>query len=321
MVSPDRPDPAALVARWRGAPGTLAHVRDGENAVYRFAAGRAPLILRLTEARHRSRAQLAAELEFIRFVAARGVRAARPLPSAAGEWVEAVTTPAGDQWHAVAFEAAPGRHFEYRSADVDRPLFHAWGRAMGALHAASREFQPVGPRRVRWAEQDGTRLDVAGLPPAEAAAHREHARVAEWLASLPAPDERSPDGRWGLVHGDFERTNFVLDGATIDGATLRVYDFDDACYHWYVADVAHALWAFRGAPAADRRRFLAWFLEGYRERCVLDEEQLAHFSWFVRLRSLSLFAGRVADAAALGAAADGPWEGRMRAAFEEPFQW
>lgn len=301
-----RPDLAGLVARWQGAPHTLAHVRDGANAVYQFQAGGTRLVLRLTEDRHRSRGQLEAELDFVRFISSRGVAAACPLPSVVGAWVETVAADdAADAWHAVVFTAAPGRHFRFFSADIDRPLFRAWGRTMGALHAASREFVPApSRRRASWAEQDTTRCEVTRLPLAEAAARREHARVTEWLQSLRATPES-----WGLIHGDFERTNFVL-----DGATLRLYDFDDACYHWYLADVAHALWAFRGAPQPDRRRFLTWFLEGYRERSGVEVDVRQHFSWFVRLRSLSLFLnGR--------SAADGLYERRLRTAFEEPFRW
>lgn len=315
-----RPDIPALVARWHGDPRTIVHVRDGENAVYRFAAGGARRILRLTEPGHRSRDQLEAELDFIRFVATRerashGLAVACPLASHTGAYME--TAMADDDsaanWHAVVFEEASGRHFAFHSPDVDRPLFRAWGCAMGALHAASREFEPTpSRRRVAWAEQEATRCDTAALPPAETAARREHARLAEWLARLPAPREH-----WGLVHGDFERTNFVL-----DGNTLRLYDFDDACYHWYVADVAHALWAFRSAPPDDRKHFLEWFLDGYRERSPVDEERLEDFSWFIRLRSLSLFLSRLRrDAAAGRPVVDGAWEQRMRGAFEVPSRW
>jgi Ser/Thr protein kinase RdoA (MazF antagonist) len=127
----------------------------------------------------------------------------------------------------------------------------------------------------------------------------------EWLESV-----NESAGSWGLIHGDFERTNF-----TIDGGVIRPYDFDDACYHWYVADIAHALWAFRGAPRSDRGQFLDWFLDGYRERSPIGTDVREQLSWFVRLRSLSLFVARV------GSTADGEWDHRMRAWFDEAFSW
>ncbi len=206
-----RPDLAGLIARWQATPRTLTHVRDGANAVYEFKAGSSRLFLRLTPDRHRSRCQLEAELDFVRFVASRGVAAACPLPSNRGAWVETVQPGHAEAWHAVVFAAAPGRHFRFFSSDIDRPLFHAWGSAMGALHIASRDFVPVASRRrPSWAEQDTTCRDHTRLPTAEAEARREHARVMEWLGSLHA----TPDS-WGMIHGDFERTNFVFDGSTL----------------------------------------------------------------------------------------------------------
>jgi len=306
------PDVAALAARWNAAEGTLGLVRDGENAVYELRSGDARRFLRLTEDRHRSREQLEAELEFVHFVTSRGLAAASAVPSAGGEWVETADAADGSIWHAVVFAAVPGRHFRYFSLDIDRPLFRRWGSAMGRLHTLSREFGPAtSRRRPPWTAQDTTRCDDAMLPATETEARREHARIAEWLASR----ERTR-ASWGLIHGDFERTNFVC-----DGTTLWLYDFDDACYHWYLADVAHALWAFRGAPAADRGHYLAWFLEGYREQCdaAVDVADVREdLSWFVRLRSLSLFLRSIRSGAAGPA---GPWERRMRAGFEEPFRW
>ena len=77
------------------------------------------------------------------------------------------------------------------------------------------------------------------------------------------------------------------------------------------------LWAFRGAPPADRARFLDWFLEGYLERAPIADQLIADFSWFIRLRSLSLFLRRLRLRAMEGRnTADDPWADRMRAGFD-----
>ncbi len=305
-----RPDLPNVIARWKGTPGTLAHVRDGANAVYEFRVGSARLFLRLTRNAHRSRDQLEAELDFVRYLASRGVAVARPVSSVNDAWVERAAAADGELWHAVAFAAAPGCHFRYFSGDIDRPLFRAWGAAIGALHAASREFVPASSRRrPSWTEQDTTCCDDTRLASAETEARREHVRVAEWLASRGATAQS-----WGLIHGDFGRTNFRLDGNTV-----HVYDFDDACYHWYMADIAHALWAFRHAPPAERERFLMWFLDGYREHSPVDADARVQLSWFVRLRSLSLFIHH--RRAGSRGRSSVEWERRQRAAFAQPFWW
>jgi Ser/Thr protein kinase RdoA (MazF antagonist) len=303
---------AGLAGLWLGTPSILTHVRHGANAVYQLQTGDAGFFLRITNDRHRSRGQLEAELDYIRFVASRGVAAACPLPSRRGADVETAHAANGESWHAVVFAAAPGRHFQFFSTDIDRALFRVWGSTMGALHTASRAFTPAAlRRRPTWSEQDTTGCDLTGISMAESAVRREHACITEWLTSRRATPES-----WGMIHGDFERTNFVL-----DESTLRLFDFDDACYHWYVADIAHALWAFRNAPPDDRARFLAWFLEGYRERCDITGDIQRDLSWFVRLRSLSLFLNRLHAREALGVSEDGRWQQRMRTELAKPFWW
>ena len=302
-----------VVALWNGIPSTLVHTRDGENSVYEFRSDRSRYFLRLTEESHRTRSQLEAELDFVMFASSRGIAVACPIASNAGSYVEGVTLDREGSWHAVVFAAAEGDHFQYFSRDVDRPLFRAWGSAMAALHEASRDFEPhPSRRRPSWTDQDTTVCDVTSLPVTEAEARREYARVADWLRSLNVTAEN-----WGLIHGDFERTNFVL-----RNGTLQVYDFDDACYHWYVADIAHALWAFRRAPPGDRGRFLEWFLEGYGERRSVGAEAREQLSWFVRLRSVSLFINRLYRNRTFERVdATGEWAGRLRAEFENPFSW
>lgn len=298
------------IAAWHGAPRSLRHLRSGANSVHEFQSPHQRLVVRVTHDRHRTRNQLDAELDFIGFAASRGVRAACPVPSDRGAMVETFEDEDGALCHAVVFPLLRGRHFRFFSSDIDRALFHAWGAAMGRLHAASREFVPAAAqRRPLWAQQDGTRCNLARLPATETAARREYARVMEWLASrsmtLPS---------WGLIHGDFERTNFV-----IDSGGIGIYDFDDACYHWYLADVANALWAFRHAPPRDRACFLKWFVEGYSDHCLLEADVREEFSWFVRLRSLSLFLLRLqGDAMPVP---DDRWLARLRADFDAPFRW
>ena len=291
-------------ALWRAAPESLTHVRDGANSVYELRADSSRFFLRVTSSRHRSRDQIDAELEFLRFLACRGVAVTRPEVSVRGEWIETLRTE--PRRYAVLFGAAPGRHFEFFSSDIDRALFHAWGSTMGALHAASREFVPCGAKRPDWSVQDTTSCDPQEIPLAEHAARLEHEHLMRWLESVPVTTES-----WGVIHGDFERTNFVLD----EGGALHVYDFDDACYHWYVADIANALWVFRNALSSDRAQFLAWFLHGYREHCTIDVDVREHVSWFVRVRTLSLFINR------LRSPCDALWVRRTRAALGTPFSW
>jgi amicoumacin kinase len=298
------PEVVRIASLWQATPGSLTHVRDGANAVHELLIAGSRFFLRVTSSQHRSREQLEAELEFVEFLASRGVAVARPQVSVRGKSIETLRTE--PTRYAVVFAAVLGRQFEYFSTDIDRTLFHRWGMAMGALHVASRDFVPRTSQRLSWNLQDTTSCDVRAIPAADREARYEHEHLTRWLESLPVTTES-----WGLIHGDFERTNFVLD----KNGAIRVYDFDDACYHWYMADIANALWAFRNAPPLDRAQFLEWFVQGYRERCTIDVDVREQLSMFVRLRTLSRFIKL------LGSPRDELWTRRTRAALSQPFAW
>lgn len=119
-----------------------------------------------------------------------------------------------------------------------------------------------------------------------------------------------------MVHGDFERTNFLLR----DGV-LGLFDFDDSCHHWFVWDVACSLWVFRNAAPGERSRFLGWFLEGYSTVRDPDAERLARFSEFVRLRSLALLLHRLRIRGRFGDEIDDDWADQTRAWLRSSWRW
>ena len=293
-----------IAARWHADAESLTHVRDGTNSVYAVRVAGTRYYLRVTNTRHRTRAQLEAELDFVEYLGSRGISVARAHRSASGERIESF--PAEPARHAILFAAVRGRHFEFFSSDIDRRLFDRWGSAMGAMHAASHAFVPTGPRRPSWDAQDSTTFDRSGIPGSEMEAWHEHECLTQGLESVP----RTP-ATWGLIHADFERTNFVIDGR----GTVHIYDFDDACYHWYAADIANALWAFRNAPPCDRAHFLEWFLEGYRRQYTIAPNVREQLAGFIRVRTLSLFVNR------LRSARDTEWVRRTRTTFGKPFAW
>jgi Ser/Thr protein kinase RdoA (MazF antagonist) len=304
----------AIARRWVEAPSNLLHLRQGENAVYAFDGGARRLILRLTSVLHRSRDQLQAELDFIEHLAAGGLRVARGVPTAQGELVVDVSEAAcdGAEVFACVFERAAGRQFAYFSEDVDEPLFLAWGEAMGRLHARSLEFRPrAGRQRPEWWNDSVAGCDLSGVAPRDDFVFALRDELVGWLRALPIDRDQ-----YGWVHGDFERSNFLI-GA--DGIT--VFDFDDCCRHWFVWDVACALWVFRGAPPAERRRFLDWFLSGYVKAREPDAPRLRDFSAFIRLRTVSLLLHRLRRPESLQDAEARAWIERTREWLRVPSPW
>ena len=291
----------------------LTHVQDSENFVFRFQHGHPPrsYFLRLTHAGHRSRSQIAAELDFIRHLSRSGYHASAPRPSLRGHLVETLHTAAAD-FYACVFEAAPGAHVEVGSSDWGEKLFERWGRSLAALHMLSRRYAPHGPRRYRWDEDDVLVNAATYLPPAEGSARRARDEVLRRLSAMPAGS-----GSFGLIHGDFCRVNF-----NYDGRHITAFDFDDCCYHWFVYDLVCALAPASFRPAEERRAYRDWMVKGYGQLLPLGESWETDFDLLLRLRHVYIFTLHMRNWS--GTVEQHPKHNlleRLRHSFEHPLHW
>jgi Ser/Thr protein kinase RdoA (MazF antagonist) len=291
-----------IAARWV-APGAKVRVlRASANFICRVEEGGRVSFLRFNHAGERRAEEIGAELDFIRHVTARGIRAARPLPSLAGKLVESVPTELGT-FHAVLFEALPGVEREFD--ELDLAGFERWGQALGQLHCASADF--TSPERPGWAQ----RLAFARreIPAVETAAQRELDRVEAELALLPAAPVD-----FGMIHYDFEQDNLCWQGDAIGSL-----DYDDCGPYWYAADIAYALRdLFHDRPAGVNpgEPRLQAFLRGYRSARPLGDEWLARLPLFLRLHNLVAYA-RITRSLGSGPQPDEPvWLGGLRGKLE-----
>ena len=299
----EEPGPLArrIAARWEHDPGTLCFVRSSANSVYRFESDGQGRFLRFAADCERSRQQIEAEVEFLRWLLARGLDVAAPVPSAAGHLVETVEAGAGS-FHAVVFEALAGRQLEI--TDLDGRDFRAWGAALGRLHATTSQCpESLLQRRPSWHDDlEGARSFV---PAHEEAVHGEFNDLVRAIQGLP-----SGRAHCGLIHGDFELDNLrwpedvgggghnveVGRGAPVaPGAagTPAMLDFDDCAMHWYAADVAFALREVfdTGAGLEDAR--VGAFVGGYRAYFPLDDAALATVPLFSRLARLRSYTTQI----------------------------
>lgn len=89
--------------------------------------------------------------------------------------------------------------------------------------------------------------------------------------------------RFGLIHCDLRLANLL-----IDGAAVKVIDFDDCGFGWYMYDAATPVSFYEHAPQAPAL-IEAW-VRGYRSVAPLAEEDAAEIPTFVMLRRLLLVA-------------------------------
>ena len=93
---------------------------------------------------------------------------------------------------------------------------------------------------------------------------------------------KSPD-RFNLIHGDMRLANLLMDGRTV-----KVIDFDDCGFSWFLYDCATTVSFFEHQPEVSEL-IKAW-VRGYRRVGTLNPEDEAEIDTFIMLRRLLLVA-------------------------------
>ncbi len=278
-------------ARYGLTPEQLQPLRGGNfAATYGFTRDGADYVLKISPPDPELNAEtMDAIWTWVHLLDAHGAPVAGPIPSTAHNLVEAVDTETGS-YLVTALKRAPGILAEELPYDQwSDPLFRAWGRTAGKMHAVAQACaaDPAALRRPEWDRfgnyfNDPLPEALAGTPMAE---QRTLARAR--LASLP----RNPDN-YGMIHMDFHAANFFVDPET---ATVTVFDFDDCCRGWYVMDIAMALFDVLVVyPQEDRRAFAGHFLHqylaGYNSAKPLDAFWVGQLQHFLKLLETGVYA-------------------------------
>ena len=245
------------------------------------------IILRVHRIGYSSPQEIRSELAWINALrAAAIVETATPLPGADGELVQRLP-PNSDGYRraAVAFERLPGNEPSSREAPG---WFERLGEMTARLHDHARSWRlPPDFRRKRW--------DVDAMVGAQG-------HWGPWRAAigLDAPGaavletaigfirrrlDRFGTGsrRFGLVHADLRLANLL-----VDGEHLRIIDFDDCGFSWFLYDFAAAV-SFIEHEAVVPDLLEAW-LSGYCRITVLPAEDRAEIPSLVVLRRVLLSA-------------------------------
>jgi Ser/Thr protein kinase RdoA (MazF antagonist) len=265
-------------SHWRIEASTLGLVGDFENFVYEARLPDRPCILRIGHCSHRSASDLHGELDFIRFLAGRGLGVCAPIASINGRDVEAI----GAEFFACAFERAPGKAISERDPAIwnERTLSN-WGKILADFHLATRDYTPAPsrPRRFRWDQDDCT--SGHHLPPEDADISARLASMVERVNAMPASLES-----YGLIHADLHYGNFF--GS--ETGEIAAFDFDDATYHWFSYDLAVA---FNALPSAlsdsERDHAVRTILTGYRQRRPLPPSFHDELRQLLLLRDMQLY--------------------------------
>ncbi len=276
----------ALLDRYGLRGCTLEPLCYSENHTYRVTRqkdGRHVATARICRPGYRNVGELQAEVSWLlrlhHAVHLEGAELIRPLQAADGTYVQSIQLPDdGQALHAVAFAYMEGSQPGDDDPVALRRLFRRLGALAAALHAhATPEAAGVSLRqplrlpgtpvlmrptwdcttalgsRATWGDWRSfpglTSHDARILAQAEA-------RIKHAMAAYGKPRDR-----FGLIHADMRLANLLVEGAGPHG-TLKLLDFDDCAYSWYLFDLAASLSFIEARP--DLSDLISCWLGGYR---------------------------------------------------------
>ncbi len=253
------------------------HVSDGAGAEY---------ALRLHRLGYHDAAAINSELAWLSALRQAGVALTpRPVAGLDGALLQAfqIAHGAGGR-HAVLFQWEPGKE----PVPDDLAGYQRLGMTAARLHGHVQTWtKPAGFSRHTWnfATSLGDRphwgrwRDGMGMT---VALQQLFARAVRAIEARLARFGQTPD-RFGLVHGDMRLANLL-----VDGDNLKIIDFDDCGFSWFLYDAATTV-SFFEHDARVPERLAAW-AEGYRQIRTLSASEELDLPTFVLLRRLLLIA-------------------------------
>jgi Ser/Thr protein kinase RdoA (MazF antagonist) len=259
-----------------------------ENEIYKIEAPSGMRwALRVQRPGYQSKNALASEIAWLAALRNDGV-VATPIPVTGldGEWVQTAWTREGEPRNMVLFAWEVGR--QPRVGMDLRQCFRSLGAITASMHAHSITWQrPEGFERFTWNFEttlgetprwghwrDGLGMDTTRLELFGKTAHLIRDRLAVY--------GNGPE-RFGLAHCDLRLANLLLNDAEV-----KVIDFDDCGFSWYMYDAATTVSFYEHLP--ELSGLLEQWLEGYRTVRAVARAEEEEIPTFVMLRRLLLVA-------------------------------
>lgn len=259
----------------------IANGREASRRFYAFEKGGSEYVLRVAGGCAAEIGQTKAEMDWMRYLAGRGISVAAPLRTETGA-LATLYEEKGEARILSACDRAKGKPWDKNDPGLwNERVFWRWGNVMGQLHRVTKDYVPLDglPRRPQF--RSIIRDTVSAFPSVRRAAEA----VMDETLALP----RDRDA-YGLIHYDLNPSNF-----RIDGERINVFDFADCAYAWYALDIGCALavglWLGRRNDAGYdfTGDMIRCFLSGYRAANALDAFWLSKIPLFMRMCQIAAF--------------------------------
>src|SRR5262245_26729180 len=270
------------------------------NDTYLVRAGDTRLMLRVAPANRRSREQMLAEIDLLRYLGQHGILTPQPVALRDGAYLRTLAAPEGPR-HAVLFTFVPGVPYNATTTDGYR-----YGQAIAQFHAMADGYVlDDAVWRFEAAEMIDRPLELlrpwfADRPDDYATLLENAARLRETVESLPRVTPC-----YGICHGDLNDNNIHLIGED----AWALLDFEYVGYGWRVFDIAtffNNQLTQRGRTE-ETRGLLDAFLKGYQSERRLSAAELAALPAFVLLRQLWIWGVSVTNQAIVGRGLHEQW--------------
>lgn len=259
----------------------------GRNIVYTCErADAAAKILRIAFLQDRSREDFLGEVEYIRYLYDHGCSVSNVVSSRKGNLVEEMTY---DQhpFFICVFNKAKGimlaeNNYLYPEGVPLTEYHYNCGKTLGKLHQVSKDYAPIHRRYSFFDKYTPVSINTL-LPDSLPLLKQKIAGILTALAGLDRDRES-----FGLTHFDYNDGNYAID---LSSGQIPVYDFDNACYCWYLFDLAslwtHGVGWIQGEPDAKQRQafmddYFATVLTGYRTETRIDALLLRRLPLFIQ---------------------------------------
>jgi Ser/Thr protein kinase RdoA (MazF antagonist) len=205
-----------------------------------------------------------------------------------GSRVVSVSTPDLGSRNVVLFDWVSGAAPDLDAGEAAIGQFETLGAISARMHEHARQWQrPTGFDRPPWDYEHsigpqghwGAWQDGLGIGPEE---RRLLERLDSTIANRLRAYGQGPE-RFGLVHADIRLANLL-----VDEDTVRVIDFDDCGFSWFMYDFATTVSFIEDHPRVPELQD-AW-VRGYRSVAPLDRGSEAELPTLVMLRRLLLVA-------------------------------
>lgn len=261
-----------------------------ENATYKVLAPDGRMFaLRVHREGYHPKLAIASELAWLIDLRTKGVAITpKPVPGVDGELIQIVPHPRMKApRHVVLSEWESGSEPGI-GEDLEAP-FEVLGAVTARMHQHVRTWQrPAWFQRHTWDFETalgdenphwGRWRQGMGM---DAAKEKLFQRTVDLIGKRLAAYGKGPD-RFGLIHGDARLANLL-----VDGAKVKVLDFDDSGFGWLMYDAAVTVSFYEHEPQVPA--LLEAWKRGYRQVAPLSPEDEAEIPTFVMLRRLLLVA-------------------------------